>query len=89
VREELTMIAAADSSHRRIGLDALVAQMGTPGFAVRYGRVPALTERSGHVSPAMLALQSPRSRYVRTWRRHAQRCVECAAVFRYLGLKVD
>ncbi|MGD8438966.1 MAG: hypothetical protein PVG53_00410 [Holophagae bacterium] len=83
------MIAAADSGHRRIGLDALVAQMTNPGFTMRYRRAPVLRERSGHVSPAMLALQSPRSRYVRSWRRHARRCADCAAVFRYLGLKLD
>ena len=83
------MIAAADSGHRRIALDALVAKMANPGFTMQYRRAPALRERNGHVSPAMLALQSPRSRYVRSWRRHARRCTDCAAVFRYLGLKVD
>jgi hypothetical protein len=80
------MIAAALPGQRRVGLDALVAQMTDPGFAMRYRRAPKLIERSGHVSPAMLAMQSPRSRYVRTWRRHARRCHECAAIFRYLGL---
>ena len=79
------MIAAAHPSHRRVGLDALVAQVVDPGFAIRYCRVPTLRERGGHVSPSLLAMQPLRSRYVRTWRRHARRCSECAAVFRYLG----
>ena len=79
------MIAAADYGHRRVGLDALVAQMADSGFAIRYRRVPVMRERGGHVSPSMLAMQPPRSRYVRTWRRHSQRCSDCAAVFRYLG----
>jgi hypothetical protein len=82
------MITAADLGRRRVGLDALVAQMANPGFAMQYRRAPVFRERGGHVSPSMLAMQSPRSRYVRTWRRHASRCADCAAVFRYLGLKV-
>ncbi len=83
------MIAAAASGQRRVGLDALVAQMANSGFVMRYRRAPNLSERGGHVSPSMLAMQSPRSRYVRSWRRHARRCSDCAAVFRYLGLKID
>ena len=79
------MIAAASQCHRRVGLDALVAQMVDTGFAMRYRRVPILRERGGHVSPSVLAMQPLRSRYVRTWRRHARRCADCATVFRYLG----
>ena len=79
------MIAAVSSSHRRVGLDALVAQMADTGFATRYRRVPMLRERGGHVSPSVLAMQPLRSRYVRTWRRHARRCADCGTVFRYLG----
>lgn len=82
------MIAAADLGHRRVGLDALMAQMANPGFVMRYRRVPLMRERGGHVSPSMLAMQPLRSRYVRTWRRHARRCSECAAVFRYLGFPI-
>lgn len=73
---------------RRQSLDALVAQMGEPGFVLRFRRRPAPISGSGHVEPAMLALSSPRSRYVRRWRRHAARCAACASVFRYYGLKV-
>ena len=82
------MIAATNLGHRRVGLDGLVAQMADPGFTVCYGRVPILRERGGHVSPSMLAMQPLRSRYVRTWRRHARRCSECATIYRYLGFPV-
>ena len=82
------MIAATHPESRRLGLDALVAQMTSPGFVIRYRRAPALRERGGHVSPSMLAVQAPRSRYVRSWRRHARRCSECAAVFRFFGLSL-
>jgi hypothetical protein len=82
------MIATADLGHRRVGLDALVGQMANPGFTMRYRRVPLMRERGGHVSPSLLAMQPLRSRYVRTWRRHACHCSECAAVFRYLGFSV-
>lgn len=82
------MIAAADLGHRRVGLDALMAQMANPEFTMRYRRVPLMRERGGHVSPSMLAMQPLRSRYVRTWRRHARRCGECASVFRYLGFPI-
>jgi hypothetical protein len=79
------MIAAADPGQRRVGLDALVARIVDPGFTIRFRRVPEMRERGGHVSPSMLAMQPRRSRYVRTWSRHARKCPECAAVFRYLG----
>lgn len=83
------MIAAADRGQRRIGIDALVARMVDPGFTIRFRRVPVMRERNGHVSPAMLAMQPRRSRYVRTWCRHARSCAECAAVFRYLGFPLS
>jgi hypothetical protein len=82
------MIAAAGSGHGRFGIDVLVASLADPGFRVRFRRVPSLRERGGHVSPTMLAVSSPRSRYVRAWRRHARSCPDCAAVFSYLGLSV-
>lgn len=82
------MIAAATPSHRRVGLDALVGQMADTTFTMRYRRVPMMRERGGHVSPSMLSMQGPRSRYVRTWRRHARRCSDCAAVFSYFGFPV-
>jgi len=82
------MIAAAEPSHRRVGLDALMAQAMNPGFTMRYRRVPDMRERGGHVSPTMLAMQPQRSRYVRTWRRHAHKCSECATVFRYFGFPI-
>jgi len=80
--------AAAVSGVRRVSLDALVAQMTDPGFVTRYCRVPSLRERSGHVSPAILAHEPPRSRYVTRWRRHARRCPSCASAYRYFGLSV-
>ncbi len=83
------MIAAMDFGHRRIGLDALVARMADPGFSILFRRVPVMHERGGHVSPTMLAMQPRRSRYVRTWTRHARRCPECAAIFRYFGFPVN
>jgi hypothetical protein len=74
---------------RRQSLDRLLERMADPGFVIRYRRVPSSRETSGHVSPALLAVSPPRSRYVRKWRRHARRCPECANAFRYLGLSVD
>jgi hypothetical protein len=82
------MTSATDPGERRLGLDALVEKSADASFVVRHRRMPVLRERSGHVSPSMLAVQPPRSRYVRKWRRHAQRCPECAAVYRYLGLSL-
>ena len=82
------MIAVAESGRRRVGLDALVARMVEPGFTIQFRRVPTMRERSGHVSPSMLAMQHRRSRYVRTWARHARKCPDCAAIFRYLGFPV-
>ena len=55
------MIAAIDSCRSRVGLDALVAGMQDPGFAIRFRRVPMMRERPGHVSPSMLAMQPRRS----------------------------
>lgn len=83
------MIAAADPRQRRIGIDGLVERMADPGFTIRFRRVPLMREREGHVSPSMLAMQPRRSRYVRTWSRHARSCTECAAIFRYLGFPVS
>lgn len=82
------MFASADLGHRRVGLDALMAQAMNPGFTMKYRRVPAMRERGGHVSPSMLAMQRQRSRYVRTWQRHARQCSECASVFRYFGFSI-
>jgi hypothetical protein len=82
------MFTATENGHGRIGLDALVERIGDPGFTVRFRRVPEMRERTGHVSPSMLAMQQRRSRYVRTWARHARRCHECAAIFTYLGFPV-
>jgi hypothetical protein len=82
------MNSAATAGQRRVGLDGLVAQMASPGFVARFGRISERPERNGHVSPFLLSVQSSRSRYVRRWRRHARRCRECAAVFRQLGLSL-
>ena len=84
----MKLIAVTNLGHRRVGLDALVEQMADPGFGLCYRRVPLMRERGGHVSPSMLAMQPLRSRYVRTWRRLARRCSECATVFRYLGFPI-
>jgi hypothetical protein len=82
------MTVVTNPGERRLGLDALVEKSADTDFVVRHRRIPVMRERSGHASPAMLAIQPPRSRYVRKWRRHARRCPECAAVFRYLGLSL-
>ena len=81
-------VAALVLGGRRWGLDALVAQMMEPGFVTRYCRLRSFHEASGHVSPSILALQSPRSHYVSRWRRHARRCPACGGVFRYFGLSL-
>jgi hypothetical protein len=73
----------------RKALDVLLADMTDAAFVVRHRRVPSARERDGHVSPTILSVSPPRSRYVRSWRRHARSCPACADVFRYLGLSVD
>ncbi len=83
------MDATETARDRRRALDRLVAQMADPVFVLRHRRVPSGREQSGHVSPSLLAVSGPRSRYVRSWRRHARRCPVCAATFRYLGLSLD
>ena len=80
---------AAVAAGRRVALDKLVAQMMDPGFVTRYRRMPSMREVSGHASAAVLAVASPRSRYVRRWRRHARSCTLCGSAFRYFGLRVD
>lgn len=72
----------------RLSLDVLMARLREPAFATCYRRAPSFVERSGHVSAAVLAVASPRSAYVRSWRRHARRCPECAGAFRYFGFSV-
>lgn len=71
---------------RRVGLDQLVRLLSEPTFAFRFRRTIDVSERPGHVSPTMLALESPRSKYVKRWRRHARSCPSCAAAFRHFGL---
>ena len=73
---------------RRWSLDRLVARMLEPGFVTRFCRTCLLAEAGGHVSPAILAQQSPRAKYVSRWRRHARGCPRCAGVFRYLGFSL-
>ncbi len=70
---------------RRLGMDQLVQLMMEPCFVMRHRRTPPMDERAGHVSPTMLSLESPRSRYVRRWKRHARSCSSCALVFSHLG----
>jgi hypothetical protein len=73
----------------RSGLDELVGRLVEPDFAVRHRRVPEVPATGAHVSPEVLALEPPRSRYVRRWRRHARHCLPCANVFRFYGLKLE
>jgi len=82
--------AHCHETHRRLPLDQLVPRMADPGFVMLHRRrPPSDVERPGHVSPSVLAMSPPRSKYVHRWRRHARRCPSCAAVFRYLGLRID
>jgi hypothetical protein len=74
---------------QRKGLDQLMGDLAKTDFSIRHRRVPEVPEGGGHVSPEVLAMVPPRSRYVRRWRRHARRCLHCANVFRYYGLKLD
>jgi hypothetical protein len=83
------MDTSAIKRRARQSLDRLVAQMAKPGFVYRFSRAPKMSDTSGHVSPAMLSLESPRSRYVRKWRRHARHCATCAETFRYFGISLD
>lgn len=81
-------VAGVVADGTRFGLDHLVRLMFEPGFVMRHRRVLVMTERTGHVSPTMLSLESPRSRYVRRWKRHARTCPSCAAVFAHLGISL-
>ena len=72
----------------RVGMDQLVQLMVKPCFVMRHRRIPPMTERPGHVSPTLLAMESPRSRYVRRWKRHARGCSSCALVFSHLGISL-
>ena len=83
-----TATTAAASGGRQ-SLDRLVVQMANPVFVMRHRRVPSGRELGGHASPAILELSGPRSRYVRSWRRHARGCPICKVTFRYLGLSID
>ena len=73
----------------RQALDEIMGRMAEPDFTVRHRRVPEIPETGAHVSPEMLAMISPKSRYVRRWKRHARRCLPCANVFRYYGISLD
>jgi hypothetical protein len=73
----------------RKALDELVGELVKPEFALRHRRLPEVPEGGGHVSPEVLAMVPPRSRYVRRWRRHARHCLACANVYRYFGLSLD
>ena len=74
---------------RRKALDAIVERMVEPGFAANHPRAPSKRRTGAHVNPEMLALSSPKSRYVRQWRRHAKHCQDCRNVFRYLGIGLN
>lgn len=83
------MMMTTLSQRLRLPLDQLVAQMADPGFVLLHRRAPVLRELNGHVSPSLLGLASPRSSYVRKWRRHARRCPICGQAFRYFGLSLN
>ncbi len=83
------MNAATLMAGKRVGLDALVRRMLDPCFVMLHRRVPKAATASGHVNPSLLQLMPPRSRFVRKWRRHAERCPQCAIVFRSLGLQIN
>ena len=73
----------------RRALDDIIEKMAEPGFAASHPRAPSERSKTGaHVSPEILALSQPRSRYVRRWRRHARHCQDCANIFRYLGMSL-
>jgi len=80
--------AATIADGTRVGLDQLVRLMFEPRFVMCHRRDVPMDERPGHVSPTMLSLESPRSKYVRRWRRHARTCPSCAAVFSRLGFSL-
>jgi hypothetical protein len=73
----------------RQAIDEIIGRMAEPDFTVRHRRVPEIPTTGAHVSPEMLAMISPKSRYVRRWKRHARRCLPCANVFRYYGSSLD
>jgi hypothetical protein len=84
-----TIVSSNTAKGARGTIDDLIGRMAEPEFAVRHRRVPGVPKTGAHVSPELLALQPPRSRYVRRWRRHARRCLSCANVFRYFGVSLD
>ena len=73
----------------RQAIDEIMGRMAEPDFTVRHRRVPEIPTTGAHVSPEMLAMISPKSRYARRWKRHARRCLPCANVFRYYGISLD
>ena len=79
---------AANSSARK-ALDEIIARAAETDFVTRHRRVPPVSTTGAHVNPEILAIVPPRSRYVRRWRKHARRCLECANVYRYFGLSLD
>lgn len=81
--------ATLTMGQNRVGLDQLIRLMVEPCFVMQHRRIPSMVERAGHVSPTMLALEPPRSRYVRRWKRHAKSCSSCAAIFRHVGYSLN
>lgn len=82
-------MSSSSAKDGRSTLDDLIGRLAEPEFSVRHRRVPEVPKTGAHVSPEVLALEPPRSRYVRRWRRHARHCLHCANVFRYYGLRLD
>ena len=80
--------AAITMDGRRLGMDQLVQLMMEPCFVMRHRRTTPMAEKAGHVSATLLSLESPRSRYVKRWKRHARSCSSCALVFSHLGFSL-
>ncbi|MCG6949305.1 MAG: hypothetical protein LJE93_10370 [Acidobacteria bacterium] len=89
VGDSLTVGEGNTKPGGRQTLDDIVGRMGETDFTIRHRRVPEFPETGAHVSPEMLAMISPKSRYVKKWKRHARRCLRCANVFRYYGISLD
>jgi len=82
----MTHAAGFTEDDQRVTLDDLVTRLRDPTFTSRYRREHTLRDTSAHVNPVMLAVSSRDSLYVRSWRRHAERCDACRGLFDYFGL---
>lgn len=77
------------SDSDRLPLDVLIRRLRDPEEKARYRRELSFRKTSEHANPLMLAVSTPDSMYVRSWRRHAVSCEACRRLFAYFGLDLS